>query len=1396
MKTFSGKLYLRTTLGNSCLHQFLPKYLTLCIWALVFFPSLVGAQMEEYYFVDTTQKYITTSNYTQVRQYGDNFIVCGSIGDTSTQQGAFIEGGAMSFARMDVNGHRIWNRTILNPDYPPNYCDGFSTLHSAHFFLSDGFVYIADQVSGWMVKLEADTGNTVWMKKKQLLPGQQIVFSADLNDSLFAIYHTYIPLRLVTIRKSDGSVKDSIQLTNANSNVQLLTGDQASNIFIGGPTLKKYDADMNLVWEKNYAASNNIKSIRKGFFMSDGNLIIIASGDYYNNCKIAKINPSTGDLISVIEMPSNSIPLNTYSIVDYYLDNGILYAAWERAEYNPPLNKTYFAFTKMDLLSNQLLAYGEYIPTGAGYPWQIQENTTPFVTALTIDQAGDVYLTGSYGTYSFQDDGANWVIVKFSGQSGGFVYETTISQDYNEIDNIGIGSHAFTVNGKPYFIGSMELLGSPSDHVWPTIAALDEVTGEVQDLTLFGGKNQEISHFKERIHYGAEGELHLKKVGQQTVLTFKDYANTLLWEKVIQQYDDVSPIDMTMLTNGQIAVLVKVWDYNFTSDPETSFFAYIYDGLGNELNVYPLSICDPYSIRIVPSGESDFLLVIGECNGGGPSNYANHILKIEQGIVTGSKYHLFLQGNPQIESLPNNNLLFYDIDAYHVIDKATLEEVATGSIPVNINASDNINKAVAIDAHQTVIINSGYSDATHGYTGFNITLFDKDALSTLWHYNTQGINPGVTAVAYDGNNAIYGAGMYWNTQVFGIHNLFIAKLDKTTGQATWTKTIYVSELIPDFDYFRAVPHEMAYDKLRNLVIIVGELESNTQCDPPFKKEFFLLAIDTNGQIVEKIIKTGKDLFYYGTQMTLWQNPDFSFSIAGGMERTPYGLAGFIYQYTPPLAINANVLTGIVGVSVNGGFHVGSKVEMLDLSGNLLGSTNVDAQGRYLFTNVVPGTDIYIRVVPDTTAHPGTFTTYYDTALVIQNAVPIELATGLNIFNFDGISSFNDQGEEELTGVVLLGDNLLPEYAANQRLIFQRTGAALQTELITDDQGAFYLNGIPSGNYSILADKLGINNQLAPTFTLPDNANGFHLSLVLHPTWLELLSTNCSTLAESEASTCFGIPYEGHTASGTYYDVSPAPNGGCDTIHILYLTVDTLLDIMGDSPVDTVCSLDATGFVQVSVTGGMPPYLFTWFKEGTFYSNEEDIDGLLPANYVLSVQDQQGCMGIFEATIPGYNDILVDISINSSGDTLFTVVASPTNGQPPYLFEWSNGDAGPQTTFADLGDYSVTVTDAMGCSAVQTFTIILDAISEGSKQVLIRCFPNPVQTSVYIVPLPSGISFRASLFDSQGKICATKNLRHTPNGHCFDFPETLPNGIYFLMISSSESTIVQKLALRK
>jgi hypothetical protein len=149
---------------------------------------------------------------------------------------------------------------------------------------------------------------------------------------------------------------------------------------------------------------------------------------------------------------------------------------------------------------------------------------------------------------------------------------------------------------------------------------------------------------------------------------------------------------------------------------------------------------------------------------------------------------------------------------------------------------------------------------------------------------------------------------------------------------------------------------------------------------------------------------------------------------------------------------------------------------------------------------------------------------------------------------------------------------------------------------------------------------------------------------------------------------------------------------------------------------TSCVDDASGAINVTVSGGTPPYTFLWSNGVT----TEDLNALTSGLYKLTVTDANGCtatltVNVSKKTFQVTSEIVKPLCY---GDSTGSITLTPSGGVEPYTYEWSTGETGNSITGLPGGVYQVTVTDSTGCTKALTFavakpTAIIAAVSVNS-----------------------------------------------------------------------------------
>ena len=91
-----------------------------------------------------------------------------------------------------------------------------------------------------------------------------------------------------------------------------------------------------------------------------------------------------------------------------------------------------------------------------------------------------------------------------------------------------------------------------------------------------------------------------------------------------------------------------------------------------------------------------------------------------------------------------------------------------------------------------------------------------------------------------------------------------------------------------------------------------------------------------------------------------------------------------------------------------------------------------------------------------------------------------------------------------------------------------------------------------------------------------------------------------------------------------------------------------------SVTDETIGLD--GAINISVSGGVPPYSFSWTGPSGFTSPSEDISGLASGLYSVTITDANGCTTTL-------TDVLVAsfVGLETEGIVRFSIYPNPSNG---------------------------------------------------------------------------------------------------------------------------------------
>ena len=168
------------------------------------------------------------------------------------------------------------------------------------------------------------------------------------------------------------------------------------------------------------------------------------------------------------------------------------------------------------------------------------------------------------------------------------------------------------------------------------------------------------------------------------------------------------------------------------------------------------------------------------------------------------------------------------------------------------------------------------------------------------------------------------------------------------------------------------------------------------------------------------------------------------------------------------------------------------------------------------------------------------------------------------------------------------------------------------------------------------------------------------------------------------------------AVGTYAVTVTDANGCKDSTNINVNEPANPLQVTVLDSIDVLCFGQSSGSINLNVSGGTFPYYYNWSNSATTQDNLN-----IPAGtYTVTITDANNCTTnrtviINQPTALTSINTSTDVSCNGSSDGVASIL--PSGGTPPYYYHWTNNNTNQSNTNLYPGSYSVTVTDANGCS---------------------------------------------------------------------------------------------------
>ncbi|MEW6468747.1 MAG: gliding motility-associated C-terminal domain-containing protein [Bacteroidota bacterium] len=253
------------------------------------------------------------------------------------------------------------------------------------------------------------------------------------------------------------------------------------------------------------------------------------------------------------------------------------------------------------------------------------------------------------------------------------------------------------------------------------------------------------------------------------------------------------------------------------------------------------------------------------------------------------------------------------------------------------------------------------------------------------------------------------------------------------------------------------------------------------------------------------------------------------------------------------------------------------------------------------------------------------------------------------------------------------------------------------------------------------------------------------------------------------------------APGTYFVTVTDANGCSVTTSSTVLSTGTMSLSIAYS--DALCFGTASGTATLSVTGGSPPYTYLWSDPQA--QTTAMADSLMAGTYTVTVTDTNNCAQSIAVTIAQPTALTMSATgtFESCNNNNGTASTGPINGGvPPYTFAWSNGANTQGITGLDSGMYTVTLTDANGCTRMDT-VVIGNSMSTNCMFIPNAFSPNGDGDHDLFVIDNIGVypSVKVAIFNRWGNL-VYENPEYKNDWDGTNGGDQLPGGVYYFVIT--------------
>ena len=247
-----------------------------------------------------------------------------------------------------------------------------------------------------------------------------------------------------------------------------------------------------------------------------------------------------------------------------------------------------------------------------------------------------------------------------------------------------------------------------------------------------------------------------------------------------------------------------------------------------------------------------------------------------------------------------------------------------------------------------------------------------------------------------------------------------------------------------------------------------------------------------------------------------------------------------------------------------------------------------------------------------------------------------------------------------------------------------------------------LSTLSAGGYSV-------------TVTDANNCSATNSTTLTQPSALVVSETHLDVLCNGAATGMIDITATGGTGNLSYnwsngdnaqdisgvfagnYTVTVSDANTCSVTQNITIQQPTSF-IIGLQYNNVACNGGVDGNINLSISGGTPPYTFDWNNE----ANTEDLTNIAAGNYFVIINDVNNCVANANTTITQPNILsltFTQTNLSCFNDNKGSIDINTEGGSFPFSYNWNDGTNTQDRNNLKAGTYDVTVTDANACQEV-------------------------------------------------------------------------------------------------